>query len=161
VRGTLSLCLIFVGTCFFGNQNQGTNSNLPSSSDSLSSTDPYCYRCVVSPFEACKNSVGFPHLFDRIPLLGDQVSIAVAKHWDLDQLATPDNTRAYLCLVKMAFANPGKISRDENKNPNITLLLLGYLQTKQAHDVKLGNDIESVKAYIKASTADLPGDRSR
>jgi hypothetical protein len=156
MRTSLLLCSMLAGACLFGSQNQGSKPRSTSSNDSLNSADPYCYACMVSPFRACHYGVGFPHLFDKISEMGDGVSIAIAKQHDLEELATPENTRAYLCLVRIAFSDRDGISQNEDRNPNITMLLLNYLQTKQSHDVKLEKDIEDMKKYVDARTVDPP-----
>jgi hypothetical protein len=144
MRASLWFCSMLAGACLLGGQKQELDPC------SLTSSDPYCFGNVTSAFEMCKHGTGmFSSMSTGIAQLGDRVSIGAVKQWDADELAASENTRAYLCLVRMAFSNPVKISRNADRNPNVTLLLLNYLQIKEAHDVDMEKEIESAKRYVK------------
>lgn len=151
-RVIYSICSILAATCVFGGQ---TPEHSPSPTRSA---DLYGYGSVTSAFEECRRGGPyFSSFFNGIPLLGDQVSIAVVKQWDADELATPENARAYLQLVRIAFKHPDRILLNENRNANVTLLLLSYLQIKEVRDVELEKEIRSTKGYIAGQISrDMP-----
>lgn len=157
MRVIASMCVVLAATCLSGGQTREY------SSSQTRSTDLYGYGSVTSAFEECRRGGPyFSSFFNGIPLLGDQVSIAVVKQWDADELAAPENIRAYLYLVRIAFKYPDKILNRENRNANVTLLLLSYLRIKESRDVGLEKEIESTRTYVEGqiSKSVPPGDAS-
>ena len=154
MRMTLSLFAMLLAASVLGGQGKVPHPCSASPADAVALSDPYCYRCVDAAFEMLKGGGSFSGAFHGIPLMGDQASIAIAKLWSADELATAQNTRAYLRLVEIAFANPAKILRREDRNPNVTLLLLDYLEIKQAQDAVLTKQIEFTKRFVKVSVDD-------
>jgi hypothetical protein len=119
------------------------------------SADLYPVSNVMSVFRMCRSGVpGSIATFDNAAAFwGDGASISVLKALDAEQLAIPENIRAYLCLVRKAFYDPAKIWRKADKSPNVTLFLLDYLKEKHVNDVQLKKEIESARQYIQDRTS--------
>src|SRR5208282_1861858 len=60
--------------------------------------------------------------------MGDGVSIAVLKIATPSDLMKPDFMKAYLLLARTAFAQPKLTFCAQDKSPEVTLFLLGYLR---------------------------------
>jgi hypothetical protein len=143
MRKIILACSVLTATCFLSGHPGRSNRY------QLDSNDTYGYGLVMSAFEQCKNGGSFSTIFTAITLLGDQVTIALVKQLDADAMVSPQNIRAYLRLVRVAFKYPDKIVKNENRNPNVTLLLLSYLQMEEEHDLELEKEIESTKRYVE------------
>jgi hypothetical protein len=115
------------------------------------SADLYPVSNVMSVFRMCRSGVpGSIATFDNAAAFwGDGASISILKALDAEELAIPENIRAYLCLVRKAFYDPAKIWRNTDKSPNVTFFVLDYLEEKHANNTLLKKEIESVRQYIR------------
>jgi len=82
--------------------------------------------------------------------LGDKVAIAITKIYKGPDLTDPQNVRVYLPLIREAFKNPQEISDEEDRNPSVTMLLLGRL-AETVTDTSLGEEISGVEALVLQS----------
>ena len=69
--------------------------------------------------------------------MGDAVSIAVLKIFDLDELIRPVNAEAYLTVVRNSFVNRSRVLEESNRRPRVTSLVLLYLEEKEVEDAGL------------------------
>ena len=79
--------------------------------------------------------------------MGDGVSIAVLKIATPSDLMKPDFMKAYLLLARTAFAQPKLTFCAQDKSPEVTLFLLGYLREKTANK-ELQDEIDSTRQYV-------------
>ena len=87
----------------------------------------------------------------RIPRLGDGVSIALLKIYDIDALESPENIRNYLPSMRAAFTAPKLIRLSENKKPEVTIFLLTYLESR-VEDENLKAQISGIIKFVKKQT---------
>ena len=83
--------------------------------------------------------------------LGDAVSIAVLKNYDRDELAQRPNASAYLTVVRNSFMDRSKVHDSSDREPKVTLFILGYLEEKYSGDKFILARI----AYLRKCTADF------
>jgi len=83
--------------------------------------------------------------------MGDGVSIAALKITDPNDLLKPEFAKAYLKMARAAFSRPEITVCAEDKSPQVTLFLLGYLREK-VNDRDLQDQIDSVKQFIRDQT---------
>jgi len=83
--------------------------------------------------------------------LGDAVSSAMLKTFDLEELAKPENADAYLTLVRISFTDRAKVTNKLDLNPSATFFVLGYLEQRETGDPALEKRI----AYLKGCTANF------
>jgi hypothetical protein len=88
----------------------------------------------------------------QINRMGDGVSIAIIRTLDEHELADPDNIRKILPMIRMAFAVPEIIAKQDDRVPPVTLLLLDYLESK-TQDYALRSEIEDVIQFVKGQTS--------
>jgi hypothetical protein len=80
--------------------------------------------------------------------LGDNAAIAILKLVSPKDLLKPSTVDGCLYVIVGAFSNPQVISGDINKDPKVTLFLLGYLYDKE-NDPELKKHIEQTKEYVE------------
>lgn len=100
------------------------------SAQTESMDDPYSLGLIR--FELKMNSQGRRVIHSwsqkRLFQLGDGVSVALLKILEPDELKSPDNVKAYMPLIQASFAEPQAVLLEENKDPKVTLFLIGYLR---------------------------------
>jgi hypothetical protein len=82
---------------------------------------------------------------------GDGASVAVLKLVPHEELTTPKFVQAYLHMARVAFSRPDMIVCPEDRRPDVTLFLLGYLHDKVT-DPDLRTQIESTEQYLRDET---------
>lgn len=120
--------------------------------------DPYSVGMVRFAFKMALSGVTYPwneeQLFpnspDRLAIaqIGDRVSVATLKIYDLKELTHTKTATAYVWVVRMAFNSPEKISLASDKNPKVTLSLLDYLGEKETGNAALENLIQETKESL-------------
>jgi len=139
------LLSITAALCLSGTLQQGHDPCLSRSADL------YPAGNAMFLLNICKSE--FPgsmgNLDNAVATWGDGASISILKLLDAEELATPENTKAYLCLVRKAFYDSAKIWRKADRSPNVTVFLLDYLEQKHLKNVPLRKEIESVRRYIR------------
>ena len=139
----LWLSLFLAGLSVIGNPHQGPD-------PCLFGSDPYSVGNIMNALRICRNgTAALPSIENGIAFLGDAASIGVLKLWDSQELAKPENTKSYLCLVRIAFHNSAMIGRKADKSPNVTAFLLDYLEEKNSNSAQVENEIASVRKYIQ------------
>lgn len=86
---------------------------------------------------------------------GDLVAVAVLKSIDDSEMASPENAKWVLLVIREAFACPERcVQVTDDRRPRITLLLLEHLN--EITRGKMQADIKEVKQFIleQASKAD-------
>jgi hypothetical protein len=120
-------------------------------------TDPYSVDFVNAAFHFFRDKKGsfggevkqFVYLTPSLPKLGDGVSIAILKILKPADLIEPENAYAYLALVALAFTYRNGVSQEADREPKVTLFLLGYLQEKEISDPKLEKRIDLIKTCVQ------------
>ncbi len=85
--------------------------------------DAYSIRLVK---EAVKNpgfALGLSFTEKEINRLGDRVSIALLKIYDVDGLRSPHNIKNYLRIVRAAFVAPRIVQIVEDRKPQVTMFV--------------------------------------
>jgi hypothetical protein len=78
---------------------------------------------------------------------GDLVAVAVLKTLDDSEMASPENVKFVLLIVRMAFECPQYcVKVTDDRRPRMTLLLLEHLN--EITGGKMQTDIEEVKHFI-------------
>jgi hypothetical protein len=120
-------------------------------------TDPYAISFVSSALQYFGRKDGpffsfeakqYTHLSPSLPELADGVSIAVLKIWGKDELARPENASTYLTVIRASFSDRKRVSEKSNTEPKVTLLVLDYLQEKEASEAGLEKRIEYMKRCV-------------
>lgn len=83
--------------------------------------------------------------------LGDRVSIALIKLLDEEALRNGSEVGRYLPIIREAFSRPQLISHEEDRNPQVTLLLLRYLQA-EVNDPTLRQEISDTIKFVKSAS---------
>jgi hypothetical protein len=135
--------------CFVGNQQ------LPAGQTSGAIPPPSNVTNVRSAFEMCKHQTMFSGIGLGVARRGDDASASLIRALDPKELATPENTKAYLCLVRLAFSKPDSIPEREERIPGVTMFLLEYLKERESDDEALKTEINSMEAYVKQQTQEL------
>lgn len=116
--------------------------------------DPYSLD-VVS-FELRINSGGqrVTHSWSqkRLVALGDGVSVALLKILEPDELKNPERVKDYAPIIRAAFNQPQSISLESNKDPKVTLFLLGYLR-QNVTDSAVQELLQQTEEFVRQKTA--------
>ncbi len=165
MRAILWFCSVLIGAFLLGEQARTPDSRPPTR------TDTYSIAFVNSAFQYFKdsakngmrlstdvdrfiNSHNSPSLYE----LGDAVSIAVLKIYDLDELTRPENTREYLTLVRISFSERSRVLEKSDQIPRVTSVVLDYLEQKEVSEPLLEKRIAYVKACVKDFTCSSQGE---
>src|ERR1700728_4028652 len=102
-----------------------------------------------------------------IKWLGDGMSVGVLKAVSPQDLTKPEFVKAYLKVTRILFSEPQWILCAEDKTPEVTVFLLGYLREK-VEDKELRREIDSTKEYVlkqagppKQSSLDFPSQSAK
>ena len=147
MRSPAWLCALFISAFSLGIHQQARDPCFGSQ------PDLYPVKQVRIVFQTSGTQLGISWIDKRIWPLGDGVSVAVMKIMDANKLIEPENCTIYLRLVRLAFSLPRAITREENKDPNVTLFLLAYLKEKESQNAALEKEIEFTELYVKNQTA--------
>jgi hypothetical protein len=102
------------------------------SQQSVLPDDPYNVDAVklLVQYEQGSAEVKYGFIEKRNGQLGDGVSIALLKAYTDQELLKPELVRAYLPVIKAAFASPGYVAHKVDLEPRVTLFLLHFLDNK-------------------------------
>ena len=94
-----------------------------------------------------------PHVFTSIVekevhRQGDRLAIGFAKILGDKDMRTPQTVRVVLRGLREAFAYPQLITQEEDKKPQVSLLLLRYLE-QNSDDPELKKDIGEAIGFIR------------
>jgi hypothetical protein len=108
----------------------------------------YSFNDVKAAVHRVTTSLGFSgwdeKTFNRS---GDLVAVAVLKTLDDNEMASPENVKFVLLIVRMAFDCPQYcVKVTDDRRPRMTLLLLEHLN--EITGGKMQTDIEEVKHFI-------------
>ncbi len=115
--------------------------------------DAYSIRLVK---EAVKNpgfALGLSFTEKEINRLGDRVSIALLKIYDVDGLRSPHNIKNYLRIVRAAFVAPRIVQIVEDRKPQVTMFVLTYLEREVGDAQSKAEIVEAIK-YIRGQTSE-------
>jgi hypothetical protein len=100
-------------------------------SDGMEEKDT-AYPLSIVGFELKMNSGGrrVQHSWSqkRLAQLGDGASIALIKILAPSELKNPERIAEYMPVIRAAFAQPDAIALEVNKDPKVTLFLLGWVR---------------------------------
>jgi hypothetical protein len=119
--------------------------------------DPYSIAFVQNAIDFFSDKRGhyaeeakkFLYLSPSLPQLGDSVSIAILKIYDPTKLVESENANVYLSVLRLAFSDRNRVLQESDKDPKVTLFLLGYLQQKKASDVRLERRIQYMEQCVR------------
>jgi len=136
--------------CFVGSQQP-----LPGQAPSMD-TRPNNVKNVLAAMVFCKHGDMVGALGLEMTKLGDEVSASILRGMAPTDLASPENIKSYLCLVRLAFWKPERIVRPEDRVPGVTIFMLEYLKEREIHNEDLKAEINSVEDYVKQQTEEHP-----
>ena len=113
--------------------------------------DTYSVRFMRDAVKNPDFALGVSFTEKRINRMGDGVSIALLKIYDIDELKNPKYIKAYLPLIEAAFVAPRIITIAEDKNPKVTMFLLKVLQRDVMDEglkVKISDTIKYIEKQI-------------
>ncbi len=113
--------------------------------------DPYSAQAVA---EVLKLPAGFSTGTSEkaVARLGDRVSIALMKIYREDELKDPTVVRGFLPVIENAFRFRDLIVIPEDRQPQVTLIFLAFLQT-QTGDASLKIDIMKTEGVVRNETS--------
>jgi hypothetical protein len=84
---------------------------------------------------------------------GDLVAVAIVKTIPESELTSPTTVKEILGILHSAFACPSRcIAAPDNRQPNVTMLLLEHLRTRSSGPVQA--EIDQTKDFISLQTKD-------
>lgn len=118
-------------------------------------SEPYPIRIVEFELRMRSGRRKMIHAYSLKELhrLGDAVSIALVKLLGHQRLTDPEVLTSFLPIVQAAFAHPDLVSRESDRHPRITLLLLNYLR-QNVPDLKAQKDIQQTEEFVRAKTTE-------
>jgi hypothetical protein len=114
-------------------------------------TDPYPVREVEPALREFGSELWISWRVKAISRLGDGASVAALKILEPEKLTEPDTTKAYLKVVRTAFSHPELISIQEDRDPKVTLFLLGWLK-ERIKSKDLNQAIQETELFVKSQT---------
>jgi hypothetical protein len=122
-------------------------------------TDNYSLEFVKSAFEFFKDAATRPtwefearrytNNSPSLGELGDSMSIAVLKIYGREQLGMHENASVYLNMVRVSFGNASRVREQSNREPQVTLLVLDYLEAKESLEAGLEKRIAYMKGCVR------------
>jgi hypothetical protein len=84
---------------------------------------------------------------------GDLVAVAIVKTIPESELTSPTKVKEILGILHSAFACPSRcIAAPDNRQPNVTMLLLEHLRSRSSGPVQA--EIDQTKGFISLQTKD-------
>lgn len=84
---------------------------------------------------------------------GDLVAVAIVKTIPESELTSPTTLKEILGILHSAFACPSRcIAAPDNRQPNVTMLLLEHLRTRSSGQMQA--EIDQTKDFISLQTKD-------
>ena len=90
-------------------------------------SDPYSIEFVKYCIRMNATGYRTGTIAKHLPRLGDGAAIAVIKLFGPNKLCEAQTAKEVLPIIRGAFAHPELISREEDRRPTVTLLLLDYM----------------------------------
>jgi len=119
-----------------------------SSSSAGRAEDYYDTRLVRSWIELEPSVLeGDAFLGKTIYRSGDRIALGIAHAFSPKELLDPDRLRRILSIVRLSFSRPKYVTRDEDRDPAVTRLLLYFLEQRE-QDEKLKSLITDTEKYI-------------
>jgi hypothetical protein len=142
MRILILICCLFLTASFAFAQNRTEETD----------GDTYSVRFIRDAVKNPNFVLGVSFTEKRINRMGDGISIALVKIYDVDELKNPQNIKNYLPLMEAAFVAPRIVTIAEDKNPKVTMFLLRFLQT-EVSDAGLKAKIADTIKYIEKQTS--------
>jgi len=112
--------------------------------------DPYHASMIRAWVEKGPEEVsGVSYIYKTIYRMGDRIALGIAHGFTRKELEDPNRLEHILSLVRMSFDEPELITRLQDKNPAVTLLLLSFLEHAQ-QDPKRREQVRAAESYIDA-----------
>jgi hypothetical protein len=83
---------------------------------------------------------------------GDGVSLGIVRAFTPEELLDRERLRRILSIIRLSFSQPRYISREQDREPKVTRLLLFFLQD-QCADKKLEESIVDTSTYVSSQLA--------
>lgn len=115
-------------------------------------------ECELSQLKDSVHRIATQHIytgwdekaFDRS---GDLVAVAIVKTIPESELTSPITVKEILGILHSAFACPSPcIAAPDNRQPNVTMLLLEHLRTRSSGPVQA--EIDQTKDFVSLQTKD-------
>lgn len=114
--------------------------------------DPYHVDAVKADLQSRSTGPMIFSAYKHMARLGDDASIAILKILDERDLTNPEMVKRFLGTIRTSFSSPQFISREEDKKPKVTVLLLNYLRLT-VPDPQTQKDIQDTLEYVKRQTS--------
>jgi len=114
--------------------------------------DPYSLAAVRASLSDRSRGIGVGPVESQILRLGDGCAIALLKILKPRDLTDPQMIKNFLPMLRDSFSYPKIIQMQDNKTPNVTLFLLGYLYEK-VREESVRVEISSTIEFIQKQTA--------
>jgi hypothetical protein len=117
----------------------------------LAHDDKYYLGNVGAVLDMMRTGGSLSFVDQGIQNLGDGASVDWLKIVDPKDITKPQFVKAYLQMVRTAFSQPKVTACKEDRSPEVTLFMLGYLR-EEVNDKNLQRQIESTKQYVLNQT---------
>jgi hypothetical protein len=94
---------------------------------------------------------GIWYLDKNVYRSGDRMALGIVHAYTEEELVNPDRVARIISILRLSFSQPKYITRDEDKNPAVTLLLLEFLES-QHEDASLEQSIKDTEDYVSKQT---------
>lgn len=116
-------------------------------------TDPYSIKFVEQNLHAASTTSGeWAGAGKDFQRLGDGISIALLKILGQQDLTKPEVVKRFLPLIRQSFSYPSIISIQADKDPKVTLFLLGYLENNLS-DLGVRQEVRETISFVNQKTA--------
>jgi hypothetical protein len=119
------------------------------SAENAPADDPYGEQAVSNALSVKGGSLSFTE--KAVNRLGDRAAIGLMRLFAAQPVASPDQVKGILLILRNAFSAPSIIVVDADREPKATLFLLQYLQTLSVSR-NLGPEISETKAFVLRNT---------
>ena len=122
--------------------------------NSDSDRNPDCYDSKsamswVDVFGEAPGGISFQE--KTINRSGDRVALGIVNAFTLTEMFEPSRLKHILSVVRVAFDEPSLITRDQDRRPAVTMLLLSYLEHEPS-GAGLRQSILETEKYICTQT---------
>jgi hypothetical protein len=142
------LCICYLAICPLLSWGQAP---YPKCALSGANQDRYSLVSMKSALDLAEAGLSFSLADLAVQNNGDGMSVAILKLVPTEQLTTPKFVKGYLSMARTAFSNPEATLCDEDRRPDVTLLLLDHLHNKVT-DADLRTQIESTQKFVLDKT---------
>jgi len=124
------------------------NPGIGVSSATTTLEDPYDVKLVKSWVELDPSILeGDSFLEKAIFRRGDRVALAIAYGFRPKQLVEPARVERILSIIRLSFSQPSYITRDQDRDPAVTMLLLSFLK-QECNEKELEQQIVNTELYV-------------